>query len=132
MRRYINRRLVYILSLGLFLFFLIYTLPRLSELRAKVTYEYFKHREFLLELRLAKGMGRSAATESSLRDLLNRMGLKPESIYASDTGIEVKLELSWRKLPEVVKELERKHIIVNFSAVDNTGKGLFRTRIVVK
>ncbi|EDP75744.1 hypothetical protein [Hydrogenivirga sp. 128-5-R1-1] len=132
MRRYLSRRLVYILFTGLTVLHLGYTLPTVGKVRDRVASEYFKHKEFLLNLKLVKGKEKSVPTESDLREFLRNMGIEPESLYSSDTGVEVKFELSWKRLPELVKRVERRYRIVSFSAVDNTGKGLFKVRMVVE
>jgi hypothetical protein len=77
-------------------------------------------------------MRREIPTERSLELLLKRLGFEPESVYRSETGIEVKLEVSWDRLPRLVKELERRYRLVSLSAVDNAGKGIFKVRFVVR
>ncbi|RLJ70803.1 hypothetical protein BCF55_1086 [Hydrogenivirga caldilitoris] len=132
MSRYLSRRVVYLFSVGLLVLILGYSFTSLSELRDRVTHEYFKHKEFLLDLKLAKEVKKSTPTESSLRELLGSMRVNIESVYASEGGIEVRFETDWRRLPQLIKELESRYRIVNFSAVDNTGKGFFKARVVVR
>ena len=132
MRRFLSRRLIYILSLGLFVLFTGFTLPYLGEVRNKMVSEYFKHKEFLYNLQLAQRVKRKTADEDSLRSLLQRIRVKPEALYSSDSGIEIKLKLHWSKLPFLVKEVERHYRVLSLSAVDNTGKGLFEVRMVVR
>ncbi len=133
MRRFISRRVVYILSLLLTLVFVAYTLPALGELRSTLSQEYFRYKEFLFNLKKAKFLRKEPADERSVSEVLKSLGVEPESLYTSDTGVEINFEeLPWRKVPTLIKELESRYTIVSFSAVDNTGEGLFEVRIVVR
>ncbi|NPA42023.1 MAG: hypothetical protein GXO18_07100 [Aquificae bacterium] len=133
MRRFITKRLVYVISLAVVILFLGYTLPALGELRNTITREYFKHKEFLFNLSKAKLSKRETATESSVREVLKSLGVQPESVFMTESGVEVQIEeLSWRKLPVLVKKLEERFRLVSLSAVDNTGKGVFQVRLVVR
>jgi len=59
--------------------------------------------------------------------------LKPERVYVSEGGVEVVLgEITWSSLPRLVRDLERRFEVVRFSAVDNTGKGVFKVRVVLR
>ena len=132
MRRYLSRRLFYFISLALFVVFIFYSLSQLSHVRGSISSEYFRHKEFLFNLSLAKAQGKEEATEDSLRRLLGSVGISPDSIYSSESGIEVRMKVPWQKLPLLLKEVERRYRIVTFSAVDNTGKGKFEVRMVVR
>ena len=133
MRRFISKRLVYIFSLFLALVFVFYTLPALGELRSTLSREYFRYKEFLFDLNRAGFLRKELADEKSVSEVLKSLGLEPESLYTSDTGVEINFEeLHWKKLLLFVKEIESRYTIVSFSAVDNTGEGLFEVRIVVR
>ncbi len=132
MRRYFSKRLVYILSLGLFVFYIGYSLPSVDRVRNKLVSEYFKHKEFLYNLKIAKRVRKTTATELSVKELLEDFGLEVESVYSSEAGVEVKMEVPWKRLPRIVREIERRFRVVSFSAVDNTGKGLFVVRMVLR
>ncbi len=54
-------------------------------------------------------------------------------LYRSESGVEVKLkEVRWSLIPDLVRDLERRFELVSLSAVDNTGKGVFELRFVVR
>ncbi len=133
MMRYLSRKLVYILSVALLFLFLGYTLPTISKVRNRMVSEYFKHKKFLFNLKRAPQVGKQQASEESVEKILSMINLKPESIYRSETGIEVRIkEVSWSQIPNLVKRLEDKFEILSFSAIDNTGKGIFDVRVVLR
>ncbi len=73
------------------------------------------------------------ATEDDVLKLLSSYSLSPESVYRSESGVEVKLkEVRWSLIPDLVRDLERRFELVSLSAVDNTGKGVFELRFVVR
>ncbi len=131
--RYLNKLHVRILIIGLTLFYVIYTLPILAEFRDKVTREYFKHKEFLFKLKNAPRDLKKPAQEAEIEEKLKNLGLNIKAIYRTDSGVEVTLKnLHWNRIPYIILLLEKQYEIVSFSAVDNTGKGLFEVRIVFK
>ncbi len=133
MRRLITRRLVYIALFSLALLFVAYTLPSIGEMRSLLVREYFEHKEFLFNLKTAGLSPKAVADEATLRELFRKLNIEPESLYTGDSGIEVSLrELSWRKIPLLIKAIEDRFTLVSFSAVDNTGKGVFEVRLVVR
>ncbi len=131
--RYLNRRIVYLLSVALALFFVVYTLPTVGKMRSRLSSEYFKHKEFLFNLKNAPRELKRSADETGVGELLENLGVRAETVYRTESGLEVKLkELSWRKVPDLILRLEERYHIVSFSAVDNTGKGSFEVRIVLR
>lgn len=133
MRRFLSRRSVYGASLLLFALLLTYALASLTELRGKLIREYFEHKNFLFTLRNLPLKSRRPATEKEVSALLSRHGLEPQKIFKAESGVEVQLrEVPWNLIPDLVKDLEDNFEIVKFSAVDNTGRGLFEVRIVVR
>ncbi len=133
MRRLLSRRIVYALSIGLFILFVGWTLPSLSEIRNSLVREYFKHKEFLFNLKQARYYKKHTPSEQDIETMLSGMGFKVEKILSSESGVEVTLEdVHWSKVHNLIKSLERRFEISSFSAVDNTGKGVFKVRIVVR
>jgi len=133
MIRYLNRRMVYSFSILLFLFFLGYSLPSLGDFRSTLVREYFNHKEFLFNLKNAPRDRKKTAHEEDIQKVLSMVGVEAEKINRTESGLELKIsELSWRKIPYLIKELENRYEIVSFSAVDNTGKGVFNVRIVLR
>ncbi len=131
--RYLNRRTIYILSVALALFFAGYTLPTVENVRDRITDEYFKHKGFLFDLQRASLSFRRSAGEKEVGELLEDMGLRAESIYRSGSGVEVRMRnVHWRRIPDLIFRLERSFRLESFSAVDNTGKGIFEVRIVLR
>ncbi len=133
MRRFLTKRILYALSLGMFALFVGWTLPSLGELRNSLVREYFKHKEFLFNLKQARSYKRYSPSEQDIETMLSGMGFKVEKILSSESGVEVTLEdVHWSKVHNLIKSLERRFEIASFSAVDNTGKGIFKVRIVVR
>ncbi len=126
-----RRRTLTLISLGLSILFLVYGGFKVADIRDEVLREYLLQREFLyLMERVEK---KRPASEVSVRDVLKELGFEPEGISTTDLGVEVILkDVSWRRLPHLVKEVERNFSLVSFEAVDNTGKGLFRVRMVLR
>ena len=126
-----RRRSLTLISLLLSLMFSVYGYVKVSEIRNRVVREYMRHKEFLFLLRNTEPF--RTASEGELRDVLNGLGASVEKIETVGDGIEVVIrEVSWRKLPIIIKRVEERFRIVFFEAVDNTGKGLFRVRVVVR
>ena len=133
MIRYLSKRTVYAFSLLLFLLFLGYSLPSFRDLRNTLVREYFDHKEFLFNLKNAPRIKRNLARERDVREILSKLGVEPEKIVRTESGLELNIhELGWEKVPYLIKELESRYEILSFSAVDNTGKGVFDIRIVIR
>ncbi len=133
MTRYINRKILYFASFMLSLLLLGYGLTLLSELRERIVGEYFRHKEFLFNLRSVPKAGKRSASEEDINTILKELNLEAKRIFKTETGVEVELsEVYWEKVPYMIKEFEKRFEFVSFSAVDNTGKGLFEVRIVLK
>lgn len=133
MIRYLSKRMVYALSLLLFMLYVGYSLPAITDLKDTVVREYFSHKEFLFNLKNAPRVRKEPAQEEDLQRILSEIGVEPEKILKTESGMELQIsELSWEKLPHLIKELEGRYEVVSFSAVDNTGKGIFEVRIVVR
>jgi len=131
--RYLSKRTVYAFSLLLFLLFLGYSLPSFRDLRNTLVREYFDHKEFLFNLKNAPRIKRNLARERDVREILSKLGVEPEKIVRTESGLELNIhELGWEKVPYLIKELESRYEILSFSAVDNTGKGVFDIRIVIR
>jgi len=110
-----------------------YTLPSVGEVRNRISSEYLKHKEFLFNLKNASRSPRRSADENSVGQILEEMKLRPLSIYRSVSGVEVKLKnVHWKQVPDLILRLEKSFTIVSFSAVDNTGKGVFEVRMVLR
>lgn len=131
--RYLNRRTIYILSVALALFFAGYTIPTVESVRDRITGEYFRHKEFLFDLRRASLSFRKSADEREVGELLENMDLRADSIYRSESGLEISMRnVHWRRIPDLILSLEKRFRLESFSAVDNTGKGVFEVRIVLR
>jgi len=82
-----------------------------ESVRDRITGEYFRHKEFLFDLR----------------------SLRADSIYRSESGLEISMRnVHWRRIPDLILSLEKRFRLESFSAVDNTGKGVFEVRIVLR
>ena len=126
-----KRRTLLLLSLGTALLFLVYGSLRVSEVRDEVIREYLRHKEFLSLT--SKVEIKDRADEAGVRETLEGIGIRPERVVSTDQGIEVVVgEVSWRDLPRLVKVVEDRFDLVTLEAVDNTGKGRFRVRIVIR
>jgi hypothetical protein len=125
-----RRRTLTLLSVLMALLFAVYGSIRVSEVRDLVLREYLRHKEFLYLK--GKVSEKERAGEGSVRKVLEEMGLEPERVSVSELGVEVVMDLSWRVLPELVRRLEERFHLVSLEAVDNTGKGRFRVRLVVR
>ncbi len=133
MRRYLSRRLVYMVSLLISALFLVYALSVAGDVRKDVVKEYFAHKEFLFYLKNLPLRTKAPATEEALINLLSKHGLEPQKVFRTESGVEIQLkDIPWSVVPDLVKSLEDRFEIVSFSAVDNTGKGIFEVRIVVR
>ncbi len=133
MRRFLSRRFVYAFSLLLSALLIFHALESLMELRDRVVREYFEHKRFLFTLKSLPLRSKRPATEKEVSTLLSRYGLEPQRLFKAESGVEVQLrEVPWSLIPDLVKDLEESFEIVRFSAVDNTGRGLFEVRIVVR
>ncbi|HIQ31474.1 MAG TPA: hypothetical protein EYH49_04860 [Aquifex aeolicus] len=133
MRRYISKRLLYVLSLVFSCVILFYGMSFLMDTKEALTREYFRHKEFLFLLRSLPPLVKEPATEDGVIALFSEHRLKPERVYVSEGGVEVVLgEITWSSLPRLVRDLERRFEVVRFSAVDNTGKGVFKVRVVLR
>ncbi len=132
MIRFLRRRTVYLIALGLGIVMFLYTLPILSQLRDRFVYEFFKHKEFMFYLKNAKAPSKKHLGEEEVINLLKRYRITPEKIQKTETGYEVEIkELSWSLFPYLIKDFEKNFRILTLSAVDNTGKGLFKVRVVL-
>ncbi len=132
MIRFLRRRTVYLIALGLGIVMFLYTLPTLAQLRDRFVQEFFKHKEFMFYLKNAKASTKKQLTEEEVLELNRRYRITPEKIQRTETGYEVEIkELSWRTLPYLIKDIEKNFRIVTLSAVDNTGKGSFKVRMVL-
>lgn len=133
MRPYLSRRLVYILSLLVFAVFIVYATSTAGNVRSTIDREYFKHKEFLFHLRNLPPRMKEPASEGALLSILSKYGLKPQKAFRTESGLEIRLkDVAWNRIPSLLKELEERFEIVSFYAVDNTGKGVFEIRIVLK
>ena len=102
-------------------------------MRDGIVREYFKHKDFLFTLRNLPLESKRPATEKEIAGLLSKYNLEPQKLFKVESGIEIQLkEVPWTLVPDLVKDLEDNFEIVKFSAVDNTGKGVFELRIVVR
>ena len=132
MIRFLRKRTVYLITLGLGIVAFLYTLPTLAQLRDRFVQEFFKHKEFMFYLKNAKASTKKQLTEEEVLELFRRYRITPEKIQRTETGYEVEIkELSWRTLPYLIKDIEKNFRIVTLSAVDNTGKGSFKVRMVL-
>ncbi len=126
-----RRRTLLLLSLGTALLFLVYGSLRVSDVREEVIREYLRHKEFLSLI--SKVEVKNRADEASVRRTLEDLGIRPERVASTDQGVEVVVgEVSWRDLPRLVKVIEDRFDLVTLEAVDNTGRGRFRVRVVVR
>ncbi len=126
-----KRRILDLVSLLIAVLFVIYGALKISETKERVLREYLRHKEFLFLMGTVERKER--ADEESVRDLLKELGIEPEKVITTEVGIEVVVDtLSWRVIPGFIKELEGRFKLVSFEAVDNTGKGRFRVRFVVR
>ncbi len=129
----LGRRTLYMIFFLTVAFIFIYSYTLFEEKKETVIKEYFAHKRFLRDLREAVYKERKYATEKELRNLIIRYGLEIENIKRTGSGIEVKIrEVYWKELIKLLKEIEDRYEIVSFRAVDNTGKGLFEVRLVVR
>jgi len=127
----VRKRTLILISLLVVSLFLVYGTYRVSETKERVLREYMRHKEFLYLIGRAEK--RRRADEVSLRRLLKDFGIEPERVSVTDLGLEVVIgELSWRLFPELVRRIEERFQIVSLEAVDNTGRGRFRVRMVVR
>ncbi|MDQ7038618.1 MAG: hypothetical protein Q9N26_05415 [Aquificota bacterium] len=126
-----RRRTLTFISLLIGSIFLVYGTYRVSETKERILREYMRHKEFLY---LIGGVERKRrADEASVRNLLEDFGVEPERISMTDLGVEVVVkELDWRLFPELIKRVEERFQIISLEAVDNTGRGRFRVRMVVR
>ncbi len=133
MRRFLSKRIFYAVFVFISILLLAYALSSVAGVRDKIVREYFKYKNFLFTLKNLPARSKRPATEKEVADLLSKYGLEPQKLFKVESGVEVQLkEVPWTLIPDLVKDLEDNFEIVKFSAVDNTGKGLFEVRIVVR
>ncbi len=131
--RLLSTKIIYLLSAFISILFAGILIHEGVKTREKLTDEYFKHKKFMFQIKNITHGPKKHATEKEVRSLLERHKINIGSIYSGETGIEVKAEnVYWGIIPYLVRDLERNYTIVQFSAVDNTGKGMFDVRIVVR
>jgi len=132
-RRYLSRRLFYAVSLVLSLVYLLSVASAVQGSRDRIVKEYFQHKEFLFLLWNLPAKPKEPASEKTLLSLLSRHNIEPKRIFKTESGVEVELgEVPWDLVPVLVKEVEERFELFSLSAVDNTGKGIFQLRMVVK
>ena len=133
MRRYLSRRLVYMASLLISVFLLVYAILTAEDMRDRIVREYFEHKEFIFHLRNLPVRMKEPATEEALLSVLSKHGLEARKVFRTESGVEIQLkEVPWDSIPDMIKDLERRFEILSFSAVDNTGRGIFEIRVVVR
>ncbi len=131
--RTISRKTLYIASIGLSLVLAFLITDSGLKARERITAEYFAHKEFLFMLKNAKHEAIRSPTEENVRRIFGKQGIKVKSISKAGTDLEVKAqEVHWRKLPPLIRELEKRFTIVSIRAVDNTGRGIFSLRIIIR
>ncbi len=132
MTRYLRKEVLYaILTLvcGLYVYLLS---ADYSAFRNALNRELSKHKEFLFMLENLTPPSEEL-TEKGLRRTLSALGIEPKSISQTPAGIEVVIsELKAVHIPELILSLEDKGKVVSFRAEDNTGKGKFSVRFVIK
>jgi hypothetical protein len=129
----LSRRVLLAISVGVSLIFLTLIAIKGEEFKKTLTKEYFSHKKFLFHLKNVRYVPKKQPSEKDVRGIFERYRIKTESVYRSDTGLEVKAKnVLWRVLPLLLRDLEKNYTIVHFSAVDNTGKGVFEIRIVLR
>ncbi len=120
-------------------FFLLLSLLYIYLLSAKAGYlkellnrEYLRHKEFLFMLNNIDAEVRSL-DERAVREIIEGLGIEIKSISETPSGIEVTLpEVRASLLPRLIFKLEEIGKVVSLSSEDNTGKGKFNVRLVVK
>ncbi len=131
--RFLSKRILYLVSAGLSLLLAFLIVDSALRAKDRITSEYFAHKEFLFLLKNGEGGKGRSPGEGDIRRIFRKHRVKVKSVSRVGTDIEVKaVEVSWRKLPALIKDLEKDFTIVSLSAVDNTGRGSFSLRVVIR
>ena len=130
---WIQKRILYMISIAISFGMFLYVIGHLLELKSAFLSKYSEHKEFLLALNRVSLHGGKAVKESDVSKLLEEMGLSLKRIYTSNGVVEVEIsEVPWIKVPDLLYRIEKAYSIHKFSAVDNTGKGVFDVKLVLK
>ncbi len=132
MIRLLRREVLYGFALLLSAVYFVLLYSDYSALREVLNREYSRHKEFMFMLNNAGRPG-AKASENTVKNLLQSLGLEAKSISETPSGIEVVLaEVHASKVADLVFKLESLGSITSLSAEDNTGQGKFTVRFVVK
>ncbi len=130
----LNKRIILLAYLSLFLLGYIYIQVEYSNLRDKVNKEYIKYKEMSFLLKNYKQEKRKEVDEVFLNQFFKNKGIEVKSISRVEDTFLIDIEtLDMIKLTDIIYNIEKLGVeIVQVSAVDNTGKGMYEVRIKLR
>ncbi len=127
------RKIYYLFSFALVSFYCIFFLQEFQDFKNFVNSQYVKFKNFVFLLENVKPTRKRYIDEKTIRRIASAYGLEVKEISKTENGYLIYIKnLNAFILPKLLREFEKYSEIESFEAVDNTGKGIFDFKIILR